>query len=187
MLGLPRSRPRFRSWLLIAIGSGILLALAVFAFGNLIFWSGANAGSPLLTAPTTEPTDDRGIMKIGRKLRELRLAENLSQGDIEKRTGLLRAYTSRVENGHVSPSIATLEKYAEALGVPLYTLFYDSPRRTGLDLKLHRKKSRWGAAKNQPPQYELFVKTVAGLNDRERAFFMYVANKLACRSARESR
>jgi transcriptional regulator with XRE-family HTH domain len=126
-------------------------------------------------------------MKIGRKLRELRVAENLSQGDIEERTGLLRAYTSRVENGHVSPSIATLEKYARAFDVPLYTLFYDGPRRPEVDLKLEDKKARRDAAKNQPPQYELFVKTVAGLNDRQRALFMHVANKLARRGSRITR
>ena len=51
-------------------------------------------------------------MEIGAKLRELRVAKNLSQGDIEKRTGLIRAYTSRVEHGHTVPSIGTLEKYA---------------------------------------------------------------------------
>jgi transcriptional regulator with XRE-family HTH domain len=111
-------------------------------------------------------------MKIGRKLRELRLAGKLSQGDIEQRTGLLRAYTSRVENGRVSPSIGTLEKYAEALGIPLYALFYDGPRRTELDVKLDNKKVRRDAAKNQPPQYELFVETVAGLSDRQRELFM---------------
>jgi transcriptional regulator with XRE-family HTH domain len=126
-------------------------------------------------------------MKIGRRLRELRLAGNLSQGDIEQRTGLLRAYTSRVENGHVSPSIATLEKYAEAFGVPLYTLFYDGPRRTELDLKLENKKVRRDVTKNRPPQYELFVETVAGLNDRQRALFMHVANKLAWRGTGVSR
>jgi transcriptional regulator with XRE-family HTH domain len=47
-------------------------------------------------------------MTIGRTLRELRVAEDLSQGDIEKRTGLLRAYTSRVENEHTSPSPTAL-------------------------------------------------------------------------------
>jgi transcriptional regulator with XRE-family HTH domain len=120
-------------------------------------------------------------MRIGRKLRELRVAQDLSQGDIEERTGLLRAYTSRVENGHVSPSIATLEKYARAFDVPLYTLFYDGPRKTEADWKLENKKRRRDAAKSQPPQYELFVKTVAGLNDRQRALFMHVANKLARR------
>jgi transcriptional regulator with XRE-family HTH domain len=61
--------------------------------------------------------------KIGAKLRELRVAKNLSQGDIEKRTGLLRCYVSRVENGYTVPTIETLEKYAHALEVPLYRFF----------------------------------------------------------------
>jgi len=62
---------------------------------------------------------------IGQKLKEIRESKNLSQGDIEERTGLLRCYTSRVENGHSIPSVETLEKYARALEVPLCKLFYD--------------------------------------------------------------
>lgn len=57
-------------------------------------------------------------MMIGDRLRTLREAKNLSQGDIEVRTGLLRCYTSRVENGHTVPSVGTLEKYARALEMP---------------------------------------------------------------------
>jgi len=64
-------------------------------------------------------------MIIGDRLRELREEKKLSQGDIEKRTGLLRCYISRVENGHTVPAIETLEKMARALEVPLYQLFYD--------------------------------------------------------------
>lgn len=64
-------------------------------------------------------------MVIGERLRQLREAKNLSQGDVEKRTGLLRCYTSRVENGHTVPAVETLEKYARALEVPIYRLFYE--------------------------------------------------------------
>lgn len=64
-------------------------------------------------------------MVIGERLRALRETKSLSQGEIEKRTGLLRCYISRVENGHTVPSIETLEKLARALEVPLYQLFYD--------------------------------------------------------------
>jgi len=64
-------------------------------------------------------------MVIGDRLRELREQKNLSQGDIEKRTGLLRCYISRVENGHTVPAIETLEKLARALEIPMYQLFYD--------------------------------------------------------------
>src|SRR5215471_19174948 len=64
-------------------------------------------------------------MVIGRRLRNLREEKNLSQGDIEKRAGLLRCYISRVENGHTVPSLETLERLAAALEVPLYQLFYE--------------------------------------------------------------
>jgi transcriptional regulator with XRE-family HTH domain len=134
-----------------------------------------------LTALSIKSTEVQGTMEIGRTLRELRIAENLSQGDIQRRTGLLRAYTSRVENGRTSPSIATLEKYARALDVPLYTLFCDARRRTEIDLKLQNKKRRWGATKSQSQQYELLVKTAGRMNERQRALFMYLANQLARR------
>src|SRR5216683_188720 len=58
-------------------------------------------------------------MIIGDRLRALREEKKFSQGDIEKRTGLLRCYISRVENGHTVPAIETLEKMARALEVPL--------------------------------------------------------------------
>ena len=78
------------------------------------------------------------MLMIGERLRTIRESKNLSQGDIEQRTGMLRCYTSRVENGHTVPSIDTLQKYAQALEIPLYQLFYDgeeAPKKIkGLDL-----------------------------------------------------
>src|SRR5260370_16928711 len=64
-------------------------------------------------------------MIIGERLRVLREEKKLSQGEIEKRTGLLRCYVSRVENGHTVPAVETLEKFARALEVPMYQLFHD--------------------------------------------------------------
>jgi len=63
-------------------------------------------------------------MGIGARIREIREQKKLSQGDVEKASGLLRCYTSRVENGHTIPSLETLERFAGALDVPLYQLFY---------------------------------------------------------------
>jgi transcriptional regulator with XRE-family HTH domain len=57
-------------------------------------------------------------MKIGETIRNNRLQRSMSQGDIEKRTGLLRCYLSRVENGHTIPSLDTLAKIASAMGLP---------------------------------------------------------------------
>jgi len=64
-------------------------------------------------------------MVIGDRLKTLREAKDLSQGEIEERTGLLRCYVSRVENGHTVPSVETLEKFARALELPLYHLMFD--------------------------------------------------------------
>src|ERR1700675_1225894 len=86
-------------------------------------------------------------MIIGDRLREMREGKKLSQGDIEKRTGLLRCYISRVENGHTVPAIETLEKLARALEVPLYHLFYDGEEPPKLPNISKRKLSTtavWG-------------------------------------------
>lgn len=64
-------------------------------------------------------------MDIGKRLAELRGARELSQGDIEKRTGLLRCYISRVENGHTTPSLETLERWSVALEIEFYQLFFE--------------------------------------------------------------
>ena len=71
-------------------------------------------------------------MVIADRLKQLRELKHLSQGDIEKSTGLLRCYLSRVENGHTVPSIETLEKLARALNVPMYQIFYDGEKPPAL-------------------------------------------------------
>ena len=62
-------------------------------------------------------------MKIGTTIRAYRIQKGLSQGDIEKKTGLLRCYLSRVENGHTVPSLDTLAKIAGALDLPIAQFF----------------------------------------------------------------
>ena len=62
-------------------------------------------------------------MIIGQRLRKIREDKGLSQGDIERVSGLLRCYISRVEHGHTVPSLETLERFASALDVPFYDLF----------------------------------------------------------------
>jgi len=68
---------------------------------------------------------------ISDRLRSLREEKKLSQGDIEKRTGLLRCYVSRVENGHTVPAVETIEKFARALEVPIYQIRKGSPAVLG--------------------------------------------------------
>jgi len=64
-------------------------------------------------------------MVIGDRLKSLREQKKMSQGDIEKKTGLLRCYLSRVENGHTVPSLDTLSKIALALDLPIAQFFAD--------------------------------------------------------------
>ena len=79
-------------------------------------------------------------MDIGDRLKAIRESKGMSQGDIEKRTGLLRCYISRVENGHTVPAIETLEKMARAMDVPVYVLFYDGEQPP--ELRLYTMKLR---------------------------------------------
>jgi transcriptional regulator with XRE-family HTH domain len=76
-------------------------------------------------------------MDIARRLRELREHKEMSQGDIEKKTGLLRCYISRVENGHTVPAIETLEKDSTVLGGPTVGVVV---RRQG---RAQRSCGRW--------------------------------------------
>src|SRR6266481_3124806 len=89
-------------------------------------------------------------MVISDRLRAIREQKDLSQGDIEKRTGLKRCYVSRVENGHTVPSIETLEKLARALEVPMYQLFYDGeapPEIPSLPLGMPAAdRDEWGSS-----------------------------------------
>src|SRR5580658_6740004 len=79
----------------------------------------------------------------------MREEKKLSQGDIEKRTGLLRCYVSRVENGHTVPAVETLEKFARALEVPMYRLFYDGDEPPKAPAVFKRESSDdglWGSS-----------------------------------------
>ncbi len=73
---------------------------------------------------------ERPKVNIGEVIRSYRNTRSLSQGDIERRTGLLRCYLSRVENGHTVPSLETLAKIAEAMEMTLADFFptMDTPK-----------------------------------------------------------
>jgi transcriptional regulator with XRE-family HTH domain len=122
-------------------------------------------------------------MVIGDRLRELREAKNLSQGDIEKRTGLLRCYTSRVENGHTVPSVETLEKYASALEVPLYKLFYDGSAPLQKPVKATtREDSGWGSHGKEYREPRSIAKSLSRMDDRDRRLLIGMAAKFAARN-----
>jgi transcriptional regulator with XRE-family HTH domain len=120
-------------------------------------------------------------MIIGERLRALREQKNLSQGDIEKRTGLLRCYISRVENGHTVPAVETLEKMARALEVPLYQLFYDGEEPAKLPEFALRKKGNdlpWGSSGKDARVLSNFRRLLRRVSENDRKLLAFVAQKM---------
>ncbi len=123
-------------------------------------------------------------MIIGDRLRALREEKKLSQGDIEKRTGLLRCYISRVENGHTVPAIETLEKMARALEVPLYQLFYDGeepPELPNLPKRKTADEIAWGSAGKEARFLAMFRRLLGRIDEGDRRLLLYMAQKMASR------
>jgi transcriptional regulator with XRE-family HTH domain len=125
-------------------------------------------------------------MIIGDRLRALREQKNFSQGEIEKRTGLLRCYISRVENGHTVPAIETLEKLARALEVPMYQLFYDGEEPPALP-NLPKRKSAddiaWGSSGKDARMLAKFCHLFSRMEEGDRGLVLFMAQKMARRKA----
>src|ERR1700676_4328103 len=123
-------------------------------------------------------------MLIGDRLRELREDKNLSQGDIEERTGLLRCYISRVENGHTVPAIETLEKLARALEIPLYQVFYDGEEPPKLPNLLKRKTSddiAFGSAGKEARYLSKLRRVLAKTEEGDRKLLLHMVQKMSNR------
>jgi transcriptional regulator with XRE-family HTH domain len=119
-------------------------------------------------------------MVIGDKLRAMREEKNLSQGAIEKRTGLLRCYISRVENGHTVPSVDTLEKMARALEVPMYRLFTDEIDVKKPNIPIQRHENTYN--KKQNAELVPFVKALSRMSDKDQRLLLHLASKMANRA-----
>ena len=118
-------------------------------------------------------------MDISRRRRDLREAKHLSQGDIEHRTGLLRCYISRVENGHTIPALETLQKLARALETPLYRLFYEGEEPPHLDANLPRKKHDWASQGKGYRTLRKLQQALAGMSESQRIVLLSFAGELA--------
>jgi transcriptional regulator with XRE-family HTH domain len=129
-------------------------------------------------------------MFVGDRLRAIREERRLSQGDIEKRTGLLRCYISRVENGQTVPSLQTLEKFAGALEVPLYRLFYEG-KKDPKPLKLLNHKTLsvklWGSAGKDARTFNGLRLFLGQMEESDRRLLLYLARKMGGRRAIEKK
>ena len=123
-------------------------------------------------------------MIVGERLRILRESKNLSQGDIQKRTGLMRCYISRVENGHTVPAVETLEKFARALEVPLYQLMYDGdepPALPNLGKRNSANDIAWGHSGKDARALHKFRKLMGAMTEPNRRLLLHMAQKMANR------
>src|ERR1700720_2414681 len=118
-------------------------------------------------------------MIIGDRLRELREGKSMSEGDIEKLTGLLRCYISRVENGHTVPAIETLEKMARAMEVPIYALFYDGEEPPAALQKTKKKKSERGDSGKDARMLGNFRRLIGRMDKSDLNLLLYTAQKMA--------
>jgi len=144
-------------------------------------WRSAHSPKRLLALCLPQWNNPRMI--IGDRLRALREEKSLSQGDIEKRTGLVRPYISRIENNHTVPAIETLEKMARALEIPMYQLFYDGDEPPKL-LNLPKRKTDedlWGGS-GKDARFLNKLRRLLGKSDaNDRKLVMHMAQKMARR------
>ena len=123
-------------------------------------------------------------MLLAHRLRAIREAKNLSQGDIEERLGLKRSYISRVENGHTVPSLETLEKLARSLEVLLYQLFYEGQKPPELLYLPKRKTAQeiaWGRSGKDARILEKLRQLFSRMNESKRRLLLQMAQKMAKR------
>src|SRR5229473_5351181 len=125
-------------------------------------------------------------MLVGERLRELREQKKFSQGVIEKRTGLLRCYISRVECGHTVPAVETLEKFARALEVPIYQIFYDGEEPPKLP-KLPQRKTAddiaWGSSGKEARLLAKFCRLLSRMEEGDLGLMLSMAQKMSRRRA----
>ena len=119
-------------------------------------------------------------MVIGDRLKTLREAKDLSQGDIEQRTGLLRCYVSRVENGHTVPSLETLEKFARALELPLYHLMFDGDKPPVMPKAAqHTKEDSLESSRSGALLMKKLVSLLAKMDQEDRNLILFLAGRVS--------
>ncbi|SRR6266436_1913525 len=124
-------------------------------------------------------------MVISDRIRAIREQKHISQGDIERRTGLKRCYVSRVENGHTVPSIETLEKLARALEVPMYQLFYDGdarPEIPALPEGASLETDEWGKSGESAKFFQRLRQLLGRVSQADRKLILHMTFQLVRRN-----
>ena len=126
-------------------------------------------------------------MIIGERLRALREGKHFSQGIVEERTGLLRCYISRVENGHTVPAVETLEKFARALEVPMYQIFYDGENPPSVSpISRGGRETTWGSKGKDARMLAKFCRLFSHMEKDDLKLVLSMAQKMAKRKEKEN-
>ena len=127
-------------------------------------------------------------MIVGERLRTMREQKELSQGDIEKRSGLLRCYISRVENGHTVPAVETLEKLARALEVPMYELLYEGEEPPKVQMTSGRTASGaklWGSSGKEARYLRKLQHCLSRMNEEDRNLLLFTVERMSKQKKRD--
>jgi transcriptional regulator with XRE-family HTH domain len=125
------------------------------------------------------------MMVIAERLKAMREQKKLSQGEIEKRTGLLRCYISRVENGHAVPAIETLEKMARAMEITMYQLFYDGEKPPAPELPTIGDEG-WGRSGRDARTLGRFRRLLRRTSKADQKVLFFIAQKMSQRKRRHA-
>jgi transcriptional regulator with XRE-family HTH domain len=115
---------------------------------------------------------------IGERIRELRESKELSQRDVEEKTGLLRCYLCRVENGTTLPALPTLQKLASAFRVPLYFFFYDGKQPPRPTLKLESDEGLYGVTKKEKTYLSKLGRAMGKLDGKDQQLILMFSQSL---------
>jgi transcriptional regulator with XRE-family HTH domain len=128
-------------------------------------------------------------INVGARLRAERKSRNLSQADLERRTGLARCRLSWLENGRAVPTIETLEKISDALEIPVYRLLYDgdeSVRAANTSSKIATNGNRRRSRTNEVRLLGELREQVRRMREDDQRLLLFIARKMAGRVPRGS-
>ena len=128
-------------------------------------------------------------INVGSRISGERKAQNLSQADLERRCGLARCRISWLENGRAVPTIETLEKISDALGIPVFRLLYDgdevSPAVEALS-KVATNGKRKRGRKNGVRLLRELRKQVSRMREDDQRLLLFIAREMARRVQKRS-
>lgn len=119
-------------------------------------------------------------MEIGKRLRAIREAKNLSQVEVSRATGFMQPYISRGENGLVAPSVESLEKWAHALGMNLYQILYDGEKPP--EPRKASNANLWGKSGREAVQLRRLQRYLAKMDEADRKTLLAIVSYMASRS-----